>query len=339
MLMLYRAENQYLYMKKKKRLSFSEKIRGRKKTILYELLPPPKYLSSLDIETSISIFASMLKDFPVDAVNIPEVHEETRSGLRDDKELIKLEPIELCKYLKVNGIKNIIINRPIVYLPWEIQQKWIKETYEKQNILNYIFVGGESSKIPYPGISVTEAAKQISQKFKSKFPDILLGGITIPSRKSEAQRVLKKTISGIEFFTTQILYETDSIKHFFKEYWNLCLEKKIEPKTIFLSFAPVSTKSDLKLLQWLGVEIPQKTFDLLSTGWLGMTYRSLKICQQSLEDILSFLENNKIDIPIGLNIEHVSRHNFESSFLLLEKLSKIYLQEEEEIKYEYKLFN
>jgi 5,10-methylenetetrahydrofolate reductase len=311
-------------MKKKIYISFAEKIQKRKKTILYELLPPPKNLSSEDIETSLSFFAEMIKDFAIDCINIPEVREETRIGNRGSAEMIKLEPRIVCSYLQQHGIDNLIVNRPIVYEPWEKQQTWIEETYYTYNISNFIFVGGESSNISYLGIPVTEATTRVCTLFTSQFSDILIGGITIPSRRDEALRVHRKATSGMEFFTTQILYDTLAIKQFFQEYWKLCLQKNVEPKTIFLSFAPVATKGDIKLLQWLGVEIPNNTLSLLTTGWLGMTWRSLGICEQILEDILSFLEKNAIDIPIGLNIEHVSRHNFESSFSLLERLSHIY---------------
>lgn len=93
---------------------------------------------------------------------------------------------------------------------------------------------------------------------------------------------------------------------------------------IFLSFAPLTTSADLALLKWLGVQIPKKTEDLIKTGWLGLGWRSQQVCQDILEDILSFVQKEHIGVPIGLNVEHINRHNYESSFSLLERLTNLY---------------
>ncbi|MGH2638442.1 MAG: hypothetical protein ACRDF4_04070, partial [Rhabdochlamydiaceae bacterium] len=144
------------------------------------------------------------------------------------------------------------------------------------------------------------------------------------TRLHEEKRVLQKALAGVTFFTTQIIYETESTKQFLQKYWELCRKEQVDPKMIFLSFAPLTTAADLNLLKWLGVEIPQETQDLLTTGWLGLGWRSLQICQDILEDILDFVEKKHIGVPIGLNVEHINRHNYEASFSLLERLSTLY---------------
>jgi 5,10-methylenetetrahydrofolate reductase len=307
---------------KKINTSFAEKIKKGKKAVLYELLPPPKHLSKKDINRSFSLFSKMIENFPVDAINIPEVREETRSGARQDLEIIKLEPRTVCSYLQKYTNIDFIINRPIVYHPWKIQQKWFDTVHKKFGVQNIVLVGGESSKIKYPGLSVTEAAMTITKEY----PDVVLGGIVIPTRNDEAKRVLQKSSAGVKFFTTQILYDAESIKRFLKDYWEICQKKKVAPKMIFLSFAPVGTPKDISLLQWLGVKISKENHEFLTTGWLGMGWRSLQICQDILEDVLNFLKKQRILVPIGLNIEHLNRHNLESSFILLERLCNIYAE-------------
>jgi 5,10-methylenetetrahydrofolate reductase len=305
---------------KKKFTSFSEKVKNQQKVVMYELLPPPKDLSRKDLRRSFSLFSKMLHNYPVDAINIPEVREETRSGSRQGEEIIKLEPRTVCSYLQKHTDIDFIINRPIVYQPWKTQKKWFNSIHKKFGVKNIILVGGESSKVSYPGLSVTDAAVKITQEY----PEVVLGGITIPTRRDESNRVLQKSLSGVTFFTTQIIYESFYIKKFLKDYWELCQKKEIEPKMIFLSFAPISNSADLKLLQWLGVNISKETLEVLTTGWFGMGWRSLQICQDTLEDILDFVSKQKIRIPLGLNIEHLNRHNLESSFILLERLCNVY---------------
>src|SRR5258708_1821852 len=109
--------------KKGKTTSLTQKIKQGEKTILYELLPLPKSLPEDDLHRSFSLFSATIKHFPVDAVNIPEVREETRSGARNTT-IEKLEPRLMCSYLKKYTNCELIVNRPIVYLPWEEQKKW-----------------------------------------------------------------------------------------------------------------------------------------------------------------------------------------------------------------------
>jgi 5,10-methylenetetrahydrofolate reductase len=303
--------------------SFAEKVRNGKKTILYELLPPPKQLSRQDIHRSLSLFADMVNNFSIDAINIPEVREETRSGSRPDAAILKLEPRTVCAYLQKYTNAEFVINRPIVYDAWSKQKKWLNEIYHTHGLHNIILVGGESSKTTYPGLSVNEAAKKIGEEAE-KYPDIVLGGITIPTRRQESKRVLQKGLNGVTFFTSQILYESQSVKKFLRDYWRLCQKTETKPKMIFLSFAPITTTADLNLLQWLGVAVPKRTHKELTTGWLGMGWRSLKVCQNVLEDILEFVDRERIRVPLGLNIEHLNRHNLEASFTLLERLTTVY---------------
>ncbi len=305
--------------------TFANKVRNGQKVIIYELVPPPKTKPQSDIQKSIALVTSQLTKLSVDAINIPEVLEEKRHGERNAKIIEKLDPVSVSKYIYDAGFTDIIINRPIVYLSWEEQKVWLKNAYDK-SLHNFIFVGGESSSIQYPGASVTQAAKTTTGSLQNEFPDILIGGITIPTRSKEADRLLHKSQAGIEFFTTQIIYESESIKQLLKEYWQASLENKIKPKMICLSFASVTTRQDIELLTWLGVKIPQATIEELTTGWLGMGWRSLKICQTILEEVFQFTKEHSIQIPLGLNIGYLNRHNFEFSSTFLKDLSDIYLQ-------------
>lgn len=306
------------------RKTFAQKVRNGEKIVLYEFLPPPKNLLEKDLTSSLKIFSSLVKEHSVDAINIPEVREEERSGKRNAPTMVKLEPRVVSSYFKKFDDCDVIINRPVVYHNWKKQREWLLETYQKYGIRNMVFVGGESSKVSYPGLSVTDTATTIFSNHKAEFPDIFLGGITIPTRKNEAERVFKKAQVGIDFFTTQVLYEAEKSKKFLLDYAKLCSKHKVKPKTIFLSFAPVVAPSDIDLLVWLGVEVSKKTADKLKTGWIGMGFRSVGVCEKVLLDIFSFVKKQSIDVPIGLNVEHISRHNFELSFLLLNRLSDIY---------------
>lgn len=303
--------------------SFSQKVKIGQKVILYEMVPPPVNTSKRDLESSMKLFCKVLGKYPVDAINLPEVREENRGGVRSESVLVKIEPRVVAQLIGKFGKQEVVINRPVVHLPKRKQIKWFIQTIKEYGQNNFILVGGESSKVKYPGPSVSEVATILSDN--SDFNNICLGGITIPSRKNEAQRLFEKSLAGIDYFTSQVLYESSEIKKVLREYWELCCKAGVKPKTIILSFAPVSTNKDLELLKWLGVEIPEKAYKTLTLTWLGVGWRSLDISSQILEDVLEYVNKFRIEVPLGLNIEHISRHNFELSLMLLNKLSKKYL--------------
>ncbi len=310
--------------KQKKRKTFAQKVRNHEKTVLYEFLPPPKNLLEKDLASSLKIFSALVREHAIDAINIPEVREEERSGKRNTPSMVKLEPRVVSSYFRKYNDCDVVINRPVVYHSWNKQKQWLSETYHSYGIRNMVFVGGESSRVSYPGLSVADTSKTIFAHHQKDFPDIFLGGITIPTRKNEADRVLKKAQAGIEFFTTQVLYESQKSKQFLVDYAKKCTKNKVIPKTIFLSFAPVVAPSDIDLLLWLGVEVSKKTAEKLKTGWIGMGFRSVAVCESVFLDIMQFVKKQHINVPLGLNVEHINRHNFEISFLLLNRLSDIY---------------
>src|SRR5579884_886028 len=195
--------------------------------------------------------------------------------------------------------------------------------------LSMIFIplglgGGESSRIQYPGPNVMEAARQVQAAGLT----MTLGGISIPSRVHEAERVRRKAAAGLSFFTTQVLFDSNDIV------WLLQRLSGVEAR-IFLSFAPVSHPRDLEFLRWLGADIPADLDRFLLAGSSDTSDstgapetettcfdRSLDLCQRILMDVF---DNLPPDPPlIGLNIEHINKRNFTPAVRMLEKLSELY---------------
>jgi 5,10-methylenetetrahydrofolate reductase len=206
----------------------------------------------------------------------------------------------------------------------DYQKDWIKETFYDYDIENLILVGGESNDIKYPGPSVNETSEYITRDLNAGRFDFFCGGITIPSRKIESVRLLKKGSNGIEFFTSQVLYDGKKIKKMLKYYDDVCKENNVLPRRILLSFAPVSSKKNIDFLKWLGVEIPSQTEKRLTNKKTSMSDESLEIASEILKGILNNNEKLGITVPIGLNVEHIMSYNFQSSINMLQELSKIY---------------
>ena len=304
-------------------MRFRDKVRRPKRpVVVYEILPPREKDGTLD--SYAEKISSLLSQTHIDAINIPEVHDENERGERPVPNLERAEAREFGRLLQDRVGIEAIVNRVTVHDELEIQKKWIKETFYDYDIENIILVGGESSKIKYNGPSVNTTAEYITRDLNTGRFDLFCGGISIPSRNIESESLLRKGSNGIEFFTTQVLYDSTKIIKMLKYYDKICEENNVLPRRVLLSFAPVSSNKNIEFLKWLGVEISSHTEKRLLDEDSDMTEKSLEIAREILNDILSNNEKNNIKVPIGLNVEHIMSYNFQHSINMLQELSKIY---------------
>ena len=91
-----------------------------------------------------------------------------------------------------------------------------------------------------------------------------------------------------------------------------------------MSFAPVSSQKNVEFLKWLGVEIPDDTEKYLQARPGSMTERSLDVSIEVLNEILNYIKENDLRVPVGLNVEHIMSYNFQSSVEMLQELARIY---------------
>ena len=293
--------------------------RPRRPVVVYEILSPREKDGTLN--SYAENISSLLAQTHIDAINIPEVRDEFGRGERPVKNQLRAEPREFGKLLQdIVGIESIV-NRVVVHQTLEKEMVWFEETYNKYEIENLITVGGESRNITYPGPSVNEALEAIKQNLTL---DVLCGGISIPSREKESRKLIEKSKNGSEFFTTQVLYDSSKIIKMISHYQKRCDEQNTFPRRLLLSFAPVSSKKNIDFLKWLGVDIPADTEEYLNEDDQIMTKRSMEIAINVLNETLKFLNENKIVVPIGLNVEHIMSYNFQSSIEMLQELARIY---------------
>jgi 5,10-methylenetetrahydrofolate reductase len=287
---------------------------------LLELVPPAAG-DPLAIESALAEVSKVRH--LTDAINLPEIHDESRSSPRTARFVPRMEPRVLGARIVCELGMDVVVNRCVVYEP--NQRPWFEETSAKFGIRNIVLVGGESSRLSYPGPSVIQAAEQI----RAAHPQACLGGITIPSRLHEAERIRRKAAAGLSFFTTQILFDSNDIV------W-LIQRLNALGSRIFLSFAPVSHPRDLQFLRWLGADIPSdldrfllksepsKTPESREPAATSRSYldRSLDLAQRILMDVFDNLPPDPP--PLGLNIEHVNRRNFRAALKMLEQLGNLY---------------
>lgn len=300
--------------------------------VLYELLPPPEDAKPEDRREFLRIIEKLLGDVHVDAINVPEVRNEAgQTSAKGAYTVGKGDPRpfarELCQYFPHIPV---IVNHVVVSDPMDVLQRWVGESYDQFGLRALIVVGGESRHVRYVGPTVRQAAEWITRKFNRTVvaDPLVVGGITIPSRRhteqtrDEPERLLNKARSGMDFFTSQVIYESEAMKRLLEDYDTACRNAGASPKRIMISFAPISSKKDVQFLRWLGVDIPGAVEQKLEEGWIGMGWRSVEICQAVLQDILDFVSARNIAVPLGINVEHIMKYNVELSKELLVHLSK-----------------
>jgi len=280
---------------------------------LFEVVPPAAEKPEV-LEESVRELKKIQK--LVDGINLPEIHDEDRGTKRASKFVPRVEPRQLAARLRREVETDIVINRVVVHDP--DPERWFRETYEQWGVRHAVLVGGESPEIRYPGPGVVEAARRI----RAAGLPVTLGGITIPSREDEPERIRAKVAAGLEFFTSQILFDSNDIV------WLIQRLNGLEARVI-LSFAPVSQRRDLEFLRWLGADVPRDLDRFLLGSEEGATApaetcleRSLDLAQRVLMDVFDNLPPDPP--PLGLNIEHINRRNFSPALKMLERLGNLY---------------
>lgn len=249
----------------------------------------------------------------VDAINLPEIHAESRGTERTHRFVPRVEPRVLGGRILRELALEVVVNRVVVHD--SDAEGWFRETHEQFGVQHMVLVGGESAATRYPGPDPLQAAALVQA---AGLP-ISLGGITIPSRPNEADRIRSKNAAGITFFTSQILFDSNDIV------WLIQRLNGLEAR-VFLSFAPVSHPRDLEFMRWLGADIPPNLDRFLLRDGEGSAdscfRRSLDLAQRILMDVF---DNLPPDSPaIGLNVEHINRRNFPSAVKMLDQLGNLY---------------
>jgi 5,10-methylenetetrahydrofolate reductase len=291
---------------------------------LFEVVPPEEGKPAA-LDEAVAVVRRVAD--AVDAVNLPEIHNEARPGERTAGFVPRLDPRVIGARLREDIAADVVVNHCVVYeadpLPW------LAATRDTFGISDLVLVGGESSGIRYPGPGVAEAAERIRADGHAG----ALGAISIPSRTGEAERVRRKHAAGIDFFTTQVLFDPNDIV------WLVQRLNGVEAR-LFLSFAPVSHPRDLQFLRWLGADIPPDLdrhlrLDEASAADLDHTdpkrkqaaraaclERSIGLAQRILIDVFDNLPPDPP--PLGLNVEHINRRNFTPAVEMLDRLGDLY---------------
>src|SRR5436309_2578581 len=231
--------------------------RLREFPIVLEVVPPHRRASEATLRKAVQRVRDAARAIPhLDAINLPEILDENHAGMPFYR---NMDPRRFANLLKGELSVETIVNKVVVHLPGSAGfESWLKESLYAYGLKNFVFVGGASSRIKYPGPTVPESNRRLREVVQSGF-EAAIGNILIPERPGEVERLLGKTLSGCRFFTTQVLFEPEPLATVLRWYGEACESEGAEPATILLSFAPVADYEDVEFLVWLGATVTAET--------------------------------------------------------------------------------
>jgi len=339
----------------KSRKLLKELVKDATKPVcLFGAVPPPEKLGEEVAKKSAETLSKVFLDLNPDAIIVYDIQDEkSRNGEnRPFPFATTFCPRKFARdlFLRTN-FETIVYQALTPERTAENFSDYLQETVSEYQINNLVFVGG-GSQVPLTVPEASRRALRFSNQLSlststnsngsnglknSEENCITLGGITIPERhrdkKDEHNRVLEKHQSGVQFFTSQVIYNSDNMITFLRDYNQLCIQQGLQPARIILAFAPFGRLNTLQFLRWLGVEVAEGTASrVLSRGVTELCIQeSIQICRENLRRILDAHRFWKLNVPLGIAVESVSKFRDEQKAaedlfrLLREELTNYYL--------------
>jgi 5,10-methylenetetrahydrofolate reductase len=274
--------------------------------LFFEPLPPSARSAPKRAEAHVEEVVRLLSAVPrLDAVDVPELVDENHDGRPFYR---SANPPGFARAVGDRVGCEVVVNKVVAHLgsPEAVEQ-WAREMIA-QGVRNTVLVGGSSRYIPYPGPSVTEADRICRPLLEAAGGR--LGNIAIPQRTGEAHRMLSKTRAGASFFTTQIVFDGESVLQMVREYNRLCAQAGLTPAALLLSLAPLADDGDAEFIRWLGADIPEAAERTILNGdESAATARSIDHALRVWEHVRAGIAQHSLVVPVGVNVEQItSRH-------------------------------
>lgn len=306
--------------------------------LLFEIIPPEKGKREKRLQQHTEHIKYLYNETDLDAFNLPEIHNESKNGEDGNRRKEYKERVSPRLYvgnLSQDFDAEYIINRVVVKQPPVELEQWLLDTYHRFGIENIVLVGGETSKIEYPGPSVPDAnrlTKNYLNQGKCKYAEreidstnFTIGNICIPTRRNkdfdEPKRMLQKVQAGADFFTSQIITEAQTPIALLKDFSELIDREKCTPPLICWSFSPIAEKKDADFLRWLGVHIPEQVEEMILESDDPVS-ASIDRAENVWQQIMDFNCQLSQPLPMGINISVMGLRNFKNGVRVAKRLLK-----------------
>jgi hypothetical protein len=289
----------------------------RQTVLLYGTTPPRLGTAPDAVAAAAEKAAARLAGLPLDGVVVYDIQDETgrTNQPRPFPFVGTIDPREYAKHFRLPAIVYKALGR----IDEERWRGWLAES--KGQVQFVSIVGRPASATPYP-LPLSRAIRIAA----GPATGLVVGGVVIAERhdehRSEAARLLAKSIEGCGYFISQTVYHAPPTQRLLADYLRDCRGAGRTPKRIVLTFAPCGREKTLAFLRWLGVNISADT-ERAILGAANPLARSIEICRDNLRRILDGAYASHI--PLGINVESVSinRDEIDASVDLFHALREV----------------
>ena len=292
----------------------SKLLDPRETVSLYGTTPPRAGTPPEEVAAAAGMLTARLAGQPLDGVVVYDIQDETGRT-----ELARPFPftgtIDPRAYAKALGLPTIVY-KALGNLDEQGWRAWLDESGKAHRLIS--IVGRPTSGVRH-ALPLSRAIRLAAERF-------VVGGVVIAERhgaeRSEAARLLAKSIEGCSYFISQTVYHAPPTERLLADYLRDCRGAGVEPRRIVVSFSPAGRAKTFAFLRWLGVNIaPQAEREIL--GAARPLAKSIEVCRDNLRRILQGKYAG--EIPLGVSVESVSinRDEIDASVELFHALREV----------------
>jgi hypothetical protein len=272
--------------------------------LLYGTTPPRSGTSPQDVAAAAEKLVARLQGLPLDALVVYDIQDETgRTQLpRPFPFAGTIDPRIYAHLLRERTGRRVITYKSLGTLDEDGWNAWLFDAAHAYGTRYVSVVGRPTSGVAYR-LSLSRAIR-IAAAHPAGFT---VGGVVIAERhgphRSEAARLLAKSIEGCRYFISQTVYHAPPTQQLLRDYLRDCRGAAVDPARMILTFAPCGREKTMAFLRWLGVNVPPET-ERAILGAASPLAKSIELCRENLRRILD--EPYRDAIPLGVNVESVS---------------------------------
>jgi hypothetical protein len=290
--------------------------------LLYGTTPPRVGTPPEQVAATADKLAARLQELALDGVVVYDIQDETgRTQLPRPFPFVgTIDPRVYSQLLTERCGCPAITYKSLGNLNEDDWNAWLFESAHAYGARFLSVVGRPTSGVRYP-LSLARAIRLAA----GHAAGFTVGGVVIAERhgpnRSEAARLLAKGIEGCSYFISQTVYHAPPTQQLLRDYLRDCHGAGVEPRQIFLTFAPCGREKTLTFIRWLGVNVAPET-ERAIFGAASPLAKSIEICRDNLRRILD--QPYRDEIPLGVNVESVSinRDEIEASIDLFHVLKE-----------------
>jgi hypothetical protein len=206
------------------------------------------------------------------------------------------------------AVPTPILYRAMCARPKADVPAWLAATHsEPLAIRHLVLVGHSAANSSADSFASLAEATAVVRGGAERFA---LGGVTLPERhgakRDEHVRLLGKHTAQTAFFISQVVYSADLAVMLLRDYAAECRARGHAPRRIVLCFSPFSRVSVVRLLRWLGCEVPAGTeARVLSAPQPGD--ECVELIVEIFRRVLETARRRRFGVPIGFLVESISR--------------------------------